>query len=174
MREIYKGLSAEKTRTTTYLKHSDICANCGNYGGGHYTSDGVSWCYSLADRNKHDPKKHPEYFTHFSYVKQDVHGQDFRKSIRNSNPNIEFKIAKSIEFESSIKLETEKKVMSGTRLQCKPHSHVDNAVGHYVNHGDLLYANWYTSSSTCEPSEDRSFLDGPRNEGGQDNGNEQR
>jgi len=65
-------------RKTTYKKSSDICVACGEMGGCHYSTNGVSWCHSLKEREEHPDE--PFYHTTFTYSKPD-----------SNNPNSTFK-----------------------------------------------------------------------------------
>jgi len=66
-----------RTRRASYELASDICAICGQSGGKHYSSDGISWCYPFSTRKKSD---NPKYHTTFTYSK-----------ISNNNPNKTFR-----------------------------------------------------------------------------------
>ncbi len=68
------------SRKANYKHTDDICENCGQTGGEHFTTNGRSWCYN---NTKRATSKDPKHHTSFSYGK--------RGKLDRNNPNSTFK-----------------------------------------------------------------------------------
>jgi len=89
------------TKNRGYENVNHICANCGKPGGSHFTSEGISWCYSMKDRMGLSKEEAPELHTAFAYhpdtlAKEDHHPNTPTEKRKPVNPNEAFRVDKAM------------------------------------------------------------------------------